>query len=74
MRHRDRQSGRTGARQSFDTPAARYDRLQDLQADPIGAWLLACSRGVEAAPWLDHLTGDRYLSHGQSDVRPREFR
>jgi SAM-dependent methyltransferase len=40
MRHR---SGRRGPaaldRQSFDTLAGRYDRLQDLQADPIGFWL-----------------------------------
>jgi SAM-dependent methyltransferase len=26
-------------RQSFDTLADRYDRLHDLQADPIGTWL-----------------------------------
>jgi SAM-dependent methyltransferase len=28
-----------GRHQSFDTLADRYDRLHDLQADPVGTWL-----------------------------------
>lgn len=40
MRHRDGHRGPpTPDRQSFDTLADRYDRLHDLQADPIGTWL-----------------------------------
>jgi SAM-dependent methyltransferase len=37
MGHRNRHP--TPNRQSFDTLADRYDRLHDLQADPIGTWL-----------------------------------
>jgi len=39
MRHRNGHRGPTPDHQSFDTLADRYDRLHDLQADPIGTWL-----------------------------------
>jgi SAM-dependent methyltransferase len=40
MRHRNRPGGPAASDgQSFDTLADRYDRLHDLQADPIGTWL-----------------------------------
>ena len=40
MGHHDRhRAPATPDRQSFDALAECYDRLQDLQADPIGIWL-----------------------------------
>lgn len=39
MRHRNGHRGPTPDHQSFDALADRYDRLHDLQADPIGTWL-----------------------------------
>jgi SAM-dependent methyltransferase len=40
MRHRNGYRGPSAPdRQSFDALAERYDRLHDLQADPIGTWL-----------------------------------
>jgi hypothetical protein len=36
MRHRHGHRSPTRDRQLFDTLADRYDRLHDLQADPIG--------------------------------------
>jgi 2-polyprenyl-3-methyl-5-hydroxy-6-metoxy-1,4-benzoquinol methylase len=39
MRHRNGHRGSNPDRQSFDTLADRYDRLHDLQADPLGTWL-----------------------------------
>lgn len=40
MGHRDgHRAPATPDHQAFDTLADRYDRLHDLQADPIGTWL-----------------------------------
>jgi SAM-dependent methyltransferase len=39
MRHRSGHRGPSARPAGFDTLADRYDRLHDLQADPLGTWL-----------------------------------